>query len=459
LRPPAAQVTLRAVRRLLLLAALVGLVTAPGAFAGPPGTWTRITDTNLRNIDEVAVARTQDGNLHVVWPTEVGALDYAVKHVSVSSAGSPGMATTAVAGKHGISNPDLIVSPDGSLRLFYGATTGLNETDGIRTATAGADGGTWTDQAAPSSAANQPDSVGATLLADGTPIFAWGISFSLFVHFGFEEVGSEVDLRTETACCDYDPDLATNGASGQTIIAWFSNADGEHGTWVQTVAPSQGQKQLVPGSADDGNAIQPQQRTAISARLGAPGVYVGYCGGYPTCKRALLWRVGSGRPMTVGTGNDVEDVDVTRGPDGRLWVFWHDGTAIRAARTNEAASRIGAIVSVKPPNGTETTWKLEGEGSLGRLDLLAHVTTPNSLAAWHTQVLPGLTLVCKGGKVVSCTVTDAGVPIAGAKVRIGGKTLTTNARGKASVDLPARRFSATAAKAGYTGAKAAVRST
>jgi hypothetical protein len=139
-------------------------------------------------------------------------------------------------------------------------------------------------------------------------------------------------------------------------------------------------------------------------------------------------------------------------------VFWHDGTTILAARTNAAASRIGAIVAVKPPQGTQTTWKPQGEGSLGRLDLLAHVTTGAGLAAWHTQVLPGLTLACKGGRVVSCTVTDAGEPVGAAKVRIGGRTLTTNARGRVSADLPAGTLAATASKAGYTGARARVRS-
>ena len=43
--------------RTLLLAVLALLVAAPAALAGSPGKWTQLGDANLRNIDEVALAR------------------------------------------------------------------------------------------------------------------------------------------------------------------------------------------------------------------------------------------------------------------------------------------------------------------------------------------------------------------------------------------------------------------
>jgi hypothetical protein len=440
------------------VATVAGATVAGATVTGPPGKWTRITDTNLRNIDEVGLARTSDGVLHVVWPADVGPLDKAVMHTAISPDGTAGTATTVATGLHSLGNPDVVVEPSGGLRAFFGATTGANETDGIRTATAGSDGASWTAQGPRASNSKQPDDVGAAVTSSGTPIFAWAISFSLYVHSGINSATADLDLREETECCDYDPDLATDATSGETFVAWYSNADGERGTWVQQVAPTQGQKTFVPGSADNRDAIHPLNRVQIAARVGGPGVFVAYCGEYPTCERARLWEIGSGKPMAVGRGADVESVGVSAGPRGRLWVFWQDGAVIKAARSNPAATKTGAIVKVKPPKGTDSLWRVGGEGSLGPLDLFAHVSTGSSLATWHTQVKPGLTLRCSGGKVVGCTVSDAGDPVAGAKVKIGGKTLTSNAKGKVSVNLPPGTFVAKATKGGYTSTSTRVKS-
>ena len=70
------------------------------------------------------------------------------------------------------------------------------------------------------------------------------------------------------------------------MIAWYSNAEGRNGLWVQQVLPSKGPRTLVPGSVLGGKSLAIDQQTAIEARLGAPGVYLAYCSGYPTCKRA-----------------------------------------------------------------------------------------------------------------------------------------------------------------------------
>jgi hypothetical protein len=72
-------------------------------------------------------------------------------------------------------------------------------------------------------------------------------------------------------------------------------------------------------------------------------------------------------------------------------------------------------------------------------------------------VLPGLTLACVGGKVVKCRVLDAGDPVKGAKVRLGGKTLRTNAQGRVRRDLSRGSYIVTASKSGYTGASMRVR--
>ena len=45
------------------------LALAAPATAGPPGTWTKVTNfaSQAANTDEVSLARTGDGTLHVLW--------------------------------------------------------------------------------------------------------------------------------------------------------------------------------------------------------------------------------------------------------------------------------------------------------------------------------------------------------------------------------------------------------
>ena len=105
------------------------------------------------------------------------------------------------------------------------------------------------------------------------------------------------------------------------------------------------------------------------------------------------------------------------------------------------------------PAGTDTVWKLTGDATDDSLDVLASVTvrttSASELATWHTQVLPGLAVAVKSSKGKSAyTVTDAGEPVAGAKIAAGKKTLTTDKAGKATgAKAPAE---VVVSKAGYT---------
>lgn len=294
--------------------------------------------------------------------------------------------------------------------------------------------------------------VGAALTATGAPAFAFSRTSTLGVHIGTDVADADLDVRPDKKCCDYVPELATDANSGQTVLAYYSLAAGRSGTWVRQIAPKVGKPVRAPGSVTGGNSVVVDQHVALSSRLGAPGVYVGYCSGYPVCKSTLLWRVGGSKPLKVGGSDDVEDVDVTPGPDGRLWVLWHDGQTkqLHATRTNKAATRVGPLLTVAPPKGTSNLWRLAGEGSLGPLDMLVSATAGGGLQTWHTQVLPKLQLVAKkSAKTVELVVTDAGDPVAGATVKLGGKTLKTAANGTVTVPVPNGSVGAIASKAGY----------
>jgi hypothetical protein len=81
-------------------------------------------------------------------------------------------------------------------------------------------------------------------------------------------------------------------------------------------------------------------------------------------------------------------------------------------------------------------------------------------ALWHQQVWPKLSLSgSRSGTKIVFRVTDAGDAVAGATVKVGGRTLKTNASGRATlVRAPSGRVQAAASKAAYTGTTATVRS-
>ena len=100
-------------------------------------------------------------------------------------------------------------------------------------------------------------------------------------------------------------------------------------------------------------------------------------------------------------------------------------------------------------------YELDGEGSAGPLDLVAN----DGQGLWHQQVWPRLQVAAKrAGKAIVFTVTDAGDPVAAAKVKVGGKTLTTAANGQATLaNALGGKVKASASKAGYAAATTTVR--
>lgn len=448
-----------------MIAALsMALGVAAPVHAGPPGTWTRLSEGSGSNIDQVALARGLDNALNAVWLAKTGSTK-GYRHARVAPNGSLVAGPVAVLdGWSKLNNPALVVGPDGSLRLLFAGITAGPFLGRATSATAPPGGSSWTFTRALHTDAvgvnESAHSFGAAAKLDGTPVFSWSAN----VKLGLDPT-PELDLME--GCCAYDSDVAVDAVSGEVVVGWYSNVAGQYGYLTRTVDPALGETRYAPSSArgDRKAGLGSSQRTALTARLGAPGAYIAYCTGYPSCQTVSVWRHGGGSPLVVAraksrTSSVADHVAIAPGPDGRLWVMWErKSQRVYATRSNRTATKFGAVVEVKPPAGTRTIWKVAGDGALGPLDLVTSASTPGSLAFWHTQVLPGLSLACRGGSVVSCTVSDAGDPVRGATVRIGGRTLTTNARGKASADLPAGSYRAAAAKAGYTSASASVRAT
>jgi uncharacterized membrane protein len=125
-------------------------------------------------------------------------------------------------------------------------------------------------------------------------------------------------------------------------------------------------------------------------------------------------------------------------------------------RSNKTATEWGAAVPVTLPPGR--IFQLNLDARLDRVDAVIRTQSDAGTIGLATdQIRPGLTLVATGGKTQSFRVLDAGDPIAGAKVKVAGRSLTTNANGRATADLRPGRYTATASKRGYVNATTRVR--
>jgi hypothetical protein len=191
-------------------------------------------------------------------------------------------------------------------------------------------------------------------------------------------------------------------------------------------------------------------------------VYLFYGQGYPTFKTLALWRVDRAKPHVVLKVERNEHANIAAAPEGRLWLLWEQSGSIFAARTNKAATKVGAVNALKPPSGG-TIYRLNGDGSAGPLDLIANVQAGGQQGLWHQQVLPKLQLTAStraagAGRTITFRVLDAGDPVAGATVKAGGRSLKTAANGQATLkQATVARIKATATKAGYAPASATVR--
>jgi len=439
-----------AFRRLFTVSSIALLFLYPvlGICIAAPADWTRITETNDSNIHEPALARTADGVLHVVWIRKNGTKQDLL-HTAINKdgkvEGSPALILDAW---ETLNNPDLVVTKDGGLRLFISGQRTIDIKDphsqgALTSATATASGTAWKLEKGIHSKSNAVTAspVGAALLPDGTPLAAWAVSFALQAHIGLDP--KKDDLKFQTTCCAYQPDIAVDGASGEAVLGWYSNANNEQGLYTQVISPKILERVYVPDSAtpDRKASLSIDQRMAISSRIGAPGVFVAYGAGYPTYKSVNLWRHGAASPLVIAQVSGARLVNISAGPEGRLWVMWEHNRRVSAARSNRDATRFGAIVEVAPPAGKAQSgvYKVKGEGSVWPLDLFVACQSINELATYHTQVLPGLSLTASPktisnaqGGTVTFQVSDAGDPVPGAAISVTGKSLTTDAQGRAS---------------------------
>jgi hypothetical protein len=408
------------------------------------------------------VTRSGDGVLHVLWARTEG-LGGSVQHSAVAAPGNAVTGPNAVyAYNGGVNESVAVIGVAEGLRAFFsglGDSLGDPRDDGVETALSTNGGTTWT----PSPAIVSHDShayasgLGAALAPGNVPIFAWGDTGpgSAGFHVGLDAASVDVHFGSPTVCCEYDANVAVDGATGAAFVAWkFIYSDS--GTAVQ--ATSGGDMLQPPG----GQAAETGIRTPVTGRLGAGDVFLGYqFGTNQFLSRPAVWNVTQRRLVDDGHlkgQRNAQAIGLAPGPAGKLWLFYARGDRLYATRSNDAATRFGAIVSVPKIAGKPQLLNLVGEGSAGPLDLVAVFRNDTGASLWQRRLLAGLTLKAKvNGDAVTLTVTDAGAKVGGAKVKLAGKTAVTGANGKVTLTVAPGRYKAKASKTGYKAAKLKVK--
>ena len=456
------------------IAVVIGLLACATPSAGAAD-WKRVTTTDGASSDQVGLVRDGTGVLHLAWHHPTGPNTADLMHTSIGPDGGLGATNAIQTGWTGFTNPALVVEP-GGIRAFWGGirTTNSDEPNQDLNTALSADGVTW--QLQPGTVVQRGaqaygSSISATVRPDGGTLQTWAGTLGTWAHAGLTPEAPNHDFMASIGQYGYDSNLASDQA-GRTVMAWYSSAAAKLGVLAQDVAADGspvGSAVAMPQTGGMKSGMQ--GRTPLVARAGG-GFYVAYPTGYPAMKSARLWRVGSGTSTEFArlSGSGSQPVALAADAGGRLWVAWVANRSGRptvfARRSNPAATRLGARVSGGRVEDSAAAYRLDASTHLGTVDVLASfsIGTTSSAATFHRRLLPGLTLAVSPARIsrgdgrqsVRFTVSDAGDPVAGARVTVAGRSMTTNVSGRASFRLAPRATTANATKAGYVRATARV---
>ena len=109
-------------KRVAATALAIAVCAAPAASAAP---WKRVTTPDGASTDQVGLARTGDGVLHVVWSHPSGPNTRDLLHTAIGAGGGVGATNPVQSGWTTVTNAAVVIDP-GGLRAFWG---GLRSTD------------------------------------------------------------------------------------------------------------------------------------------------------------------------------------------------------------------------------------------------------------------------------------------------------------------------------------------
>lgn len=253
----------------------------------------------------------------------------------------------------------------------------------------------------------------------------------------FRGLNGEQVRNVYPRCCGYSESLAVDSA-GVTQVAFYSNADPDGATVYAQLATD-----LTPADPTVLKPVAQHEAPLVADREG--NTFLAWAPGYPTATAMSVVPFRGGAP----SGDGVTFRGAFSGPEphltlavdsaDRLWAVWTQGGAIHAARSRSHGLHFGATVAVAEPG---TVYQLAAAGvaaGVGSADVVI-----NTGGALVTQTLhPALSVrVYRKGRATWAQALDDRVGVGGAKLRMGARTITTNASGAARV--PRGRGSASA---------------
>jgi hypothetical protein len=429
-----------------LLGSLAAIAVGLGAPAASPGAvkFTRVGSIPGTGGAVYAFVRTADETLHIVRPaSDDGAQGLAED--SISPSGVIQAPVTALPTDWGVSVPGLLTLLNGSLEAFFGAAEpGTSDTSAW--AITSSDGGkTWTTPVDIRSGPLEDLAYSAQFRAEmngTTPVLALTMGGTVVVQQGLGQNAPTYQVTNAGDGFASDSEAAVDAGSGHVVASWDSVQSTNGGDYIQTVAPSPGTPEKVPGQSRDYEVLAGRDKGAgVFGAYTADGTHV------------RLLRYGGG---TVAVGSLASAtpgaLGVATGIDGRIWVMWgSDSGNIAVTRSNRAVTRFEPIQHLTAK--IDTLFHLAGDGRVGPLDLLAdEVADTDPLlpaGVYHARVVPELSAAVKiqtitavknkkvaTGQTLTVTVTDAGDAVQGATVTVKGHTKKTSSSGVARIALP-----------------------
>jgi hypothetical protein len=352
----------KALARITVVTATLAVLVVGSPAAGADTTWTKVSTDFNANIVVPSLGLT--GTTAVVaWTQATGPSTADINTVSFTTSPTQDVIGPA-AGKaaEGWGSLDythaLFTPPGGGLALAFAGIHSTNSGDlliGVLTTLRNADG-TW---AAPFVVSGSSSGPTTALLSGSTPFIAG------YATQGIEIFNASVahapgafdqNLQPQLGgCCGYVPKMALD-SSGHLWIAWYSNATGATGMYLQQLDP-------VTAAPIGAPALAPSSESSNNNSFGAALACAATCrlvyGNSPAAGPAdtiVSWWPGESAPTTIanlaGTGQGAGRVlTAAYRADGRLWVAWFDGKTYRAT-LGDATGADGEAQDAGVPKGS-----------------------------------------------------------------------------------------------------------
>jgi hypothetical protein len=420
------------VLRSALIAVGLLLVAAP-----PAGAWTPVAG-GVQNTVAASLLLTQGGTELAAYDSPAGG--------TISVSRSHAAPKVIVSGDPIAGRSQLVQQPSGAIQLYFPNAAGV----GRMTSTD--DGVTWTGPIQTLSHTTGPVE-SATVLADGTPLFAQ--DGTGFVNV-FRGLNGETVKNVYSRCCGYNESLAVD-TTGLVQIAFYSNADPDGATVYEPLGAD-----LTPAAPTPLKPVDLHEAPLVADHSG--NTFLAWAPGYPSATSISVVPFRGGAPAGDGvtfagpfSGGDPH-MALSVDSQDQLWAVWTQSGVLHAARSRSHGMHFGATVSVELPGTVYGISALGLAGSPGTVDVV--VNTGTSLV--EQAVEPGLSVrVFKKTKQVhkKTVVTwwaqalDDGFGVPGATFTARGHHAVANASGTAALTAAGfTRGSAKAAAPGYVGA-------